>query len=222
MNQSVAEAAQRLGVSERRVRQLLAGGKLRGERIGRDWVVDSDDVERRRRVRRSAGRPWRPVAAWVVLALADGQDADVPPVQRSRARRRLAERGLVGLADRLRDRATLRKFYGHPAAVERLIGEPGVVAGGATAASDYGVGLVGGDVTEAYVSSRQLAVVAERYALEEDPERPNLLLRVVDDHVWPFEADVKIAPRAVVAVDLLELDDDRSRRAGLELAGRDR
>ena len=97
-----------------------------------------------------------------------------------------------------------------------------MVAGGATAASDYGVGLVGGDVTEAYVSSRQLAVVAERYALEEDPERPNLLLRVVDDHVWPFEADVKIAPRAVVAVDLLELDDDRSRRAGLELAGRDR
>ena len=97
-----------------------------------------------------------------------------------------------------------------------------MVAGGTTAASHYGVGLVGGDVTKAYVSSRHLAVVAERYALAEDPERPNLLLHVVEGRVWPFEADVKIAPRAVVAVNLLELEDDRSRRAGLELAGRDR
>jgi hypothetical protein len=64
--------------------------------------------------------------------------------------------------------------------------------------------------------------VVQRYALEEDPERPNLLLRVVDDDVWPFEAGTNIAPRPVVAVDLLESDDDRSRRAGLELAGQQR
>lgn len=209
-------------MSGRRVRQLLAAGKLHGERVGRDWVVDSDDLERHRRVHRSAGRPWRPAAAWAVLALADDQDPDLAPVQRSRARRRLADRGLVALADRLRVRATLTKFYGHPAAVDRLLGEQDVVAGGVTAAGEYGVGFVGGDVTEAYVPRRQLAAFADRYSLQDDPERPNLLLRVVDDDVWPFEADTKIAPRPLVAVDLLEADDDRSRRAGLELAGRDR
>jgi excisionase family DNA binding protein len=219
MSQSVAAAARQLGVSDRRVRQLLAAGKLRGERFGRDWVVDSGDLERHRRANRSAGRPWRPAAAWAVLALANGQDPDVSAVERSRARRRLADRGLVGLADSLRDRATFKRFYGHPAAFERLLGEPGVVAGGVTAAGDHGVGLVGGGVTEAYVSIRDLALVVERYALEENSERPNLFLRVVDDDVWPFEADTKIAPRPVVALDLLEAEDERSRRAGFELAG---
>jgi excisionase family DNA binding protein len=222
MNLSVAAAAQRLGVSDRRVRQLLAAATLRGERVGRDWVVDSGDLERHRRARRHAGRPWRPAAAWAVLALADGQDPDVPAVERSRARRRLADHGLVGLADRLRHRARLQRFYGHPAAVERLLGEPGVVAGGVTAAGGHGVGLIGGDVNEAYVPRGHFATVVKRYALEEDPERPNLLLRVVDDDVWPFEAGTNIAPRPVVAVDLLESDDDRSRRAGLELAGQQR
>ena len=49
---SIAEAAQRLGVSEKTIRRRLGGGALRGERISRPqgytWAVHLDeDVDRR-------------------------------------------------------------------------------------------------------------------------------------------------------------------------------
>jgi excisionase family DNA binding protein len=49
---SVKEAAVKLGISERRVRQLLAEERIEGKRLGRDWVVLSLDYKRKRRPRR--------------------------------------------------------------------------------------------------------------------------------------------------------------------------
>jgi hypothetical protein len=60
----------------------------------------------------------------------------------------------------------------------------------------------------------------DRYALEPNANRPNLIVRVVDDDVWPFDDDANVAPWPVVAVDLLDSNDERSRRAGLELIER--
>ena len=54
---SVKEAAQRLGISETRVRTLLGNGQLGGEKIGRTWVVSEASVERRRASGVHAGRP---------------------------------------------------------------------------------------------------------------------------------------------------------------------
>ena len=45
---SVPEAANILGVGQQRVRQLLDRGKLSGKRVGRDWVVSRESVERRK------------------------------------------------------------------------------------------------------------------------------------------------------------------------------
>jgi len=39
-------AAAALGVSERRVRQLVAGGLLTGRKVGGKWLIDRDDVAR--------------------------------------------------------------------------------------------------------------------------------------------------------------------------------
>lgn len=40
---STAEAARALGVSERRVRQLLEAGGVKGaQKVGRDWIVPAD------------------------------------------------------------------------------------------------------------------------------------------------------------------------------------
>lgn len=46
---SVPQAADRLGVSEQRVRQLLASDppKLAGQKVGRDWLVDAASVTAR-------------------------------------------------------------------------------------------------------------------------------------------------------------------------------
>ncbi|MDO4291097.1 MAG: helix-turn-helix domain-containing protein [Eggerthellaceae bacterium] len=54
---STKEAAQRLGISETRVRTLLGNGQLDGEKIGRTWVVSEASVERRRKSSVHAGRP---------------------------------------------------------------------------------------------------------------------------------------------------------------------
>lgn len=73
---------------------------------------------------------------------------------------------------------------------------------------------------EGYVNDADLADLAVRYGLDEQAERPNVLLHVVVDASWPFRRGQCWAGRAVVAVDLLESDDPRSQRAGAELLER--
>ena len=46
---SVNEAAQKLGLDPSQVRRLLAKEKIKGKRLGRDWVVLSLDYKRKRK-----------------------------------------------------------------------------------------------------------------------------------------------------------------------------
>jgi len=93
-----------------------------------------------------------------------------------------------------------------------------VVRSGVSAAADHGADIVASDSLEAYVPAARIAAIVKQYGLDPDAERPNVILRVVDDAVWPFAPEEQVAPRSVVAIDLLEADDERSRRAGAELA----
>lgn len=215
----VAEAAAELGVSAGRVRQMLADGVLEGERVGRVWLIKADRLRAIQHSRPGVGRPWSAASAWAVLALADGGELDVSPVERSRARKRLAQ-GLGEVAGRLRVRADRRRFYAHPSVLDRLADAPGVVSGGISAAAQHGADLVALDGFEGYIRASDLNKLVERFALDGRADRPNTVLRVVDDAVWPFENGQKVAGRSVVAVDLLESGDPRSRRAGAELAER--
>lgn len=216
----VVEAAEELEVSPRRVRQMLVSGDLRGQRVGRNWAIGRADIQRLQR--KGVGRPWSAASAWAVLHFAAGSDPVLSPVERSRARKRLADSGLAGLVDRLRARAERREMYAHPSALRRLANESGVVRGGISAAAEYGVDLIAGDEAELYVRANKVADVSDRFALEEGSDRPNVILRVVEDEVWPFGGDDRVAPWSVVAVDLLDAHDERSRRAGLELIERHR
>ena len=46
---SVKETANKLGISDRRVRRLLEEGRLKGKKLGRDWVVLDLNYQRKRR-----------------------------------------------------------------------------------------------------------------------------------------------------------------------------
>ena len=46
---TTAESARELGVSGARIRQLAAAGELKGEKRGRDWMIDAESVEIRRK-----------------------------------------------------------------------------------------------------------------------------------------------------------------------------
>ena len=216
----VLGAAEELEVSPRRVRQLLASGQLPGQRIGRSWAIDQADVQQLRRG--GAGRPWSPLSAWAVLELAAGGHPALSPVERSRARKRLADNELAGLIGQLRSRSERRNMYAHPSALGRICDEAAIVRGGVSALEAHDVDLIASDEAEVYVRASKVASLVDHYALDEDVDRPNLIVRVVDDEVWPFEEGERVAPWSVVAVDLLDADDERSRRAGLELIERHR
>ncbi len=52
---SVREAAAKLGVSPQHLRLLLAQGKVKGKRLGHDWVVLSLDYKRKRKPKTKKG-----------------------------------------------------------------------------------------------------------------------------------------------------------------------
>ena len=49
------EVAKKLNVSERRIRQFIAQGRLPAIKLGRDWIISKDDLEKVKG--RKAGRP---------------------------------------------------------------------------------------------------------------------------------------------------------------------
>jgi len=195
---------------------MLADGVIAGVHVGRAWVIDGDQLRRIEHRRFEAGRPWSPMSAWAVLALADGDEPDLSPVGRSRARKRLAQ-GLDHVAGRLYSRAERQWFYAHPGVLQRLGEAPQVVRSGISAGAEHGADLVVGDGFEGYVRAGDLDGLVPRFGLDDQADRPNVLFRVIADLAWPFRPGQRSAGRAVVAVDLLESDEPRTRRAGTEL-----
>jgi excisionase family DNA binding protein len=53
----VTEAAEELGLSQNRVRQLIKGGKIPAQKIGNLWIVTRPDLEEFKAKPRKPGRP---------------------------------------------------------------------------------------------------------------------------------------------------------------------
>jgi excisionase family DNA binding protein len=228
---SVAEASRYLNVSPRRVRTLLASGRLPGRQVAGRWLVPSDAVERRQQVAPPAGRPLSPASAWRVLAvLAHADDAlkGLSPPLRSRARARAAALRLTQPAEiakqwrlALGERAPVRDFYGHPSVLKVLLDDPKIVRSGISAAHDHGADLMVLGGAEGYIRSADLAHVQERYALSPDAgPHANVRLHITEDDEAGWLFNQHLAPAAVVAADLVERDAPRDRAAGVKLASR--
>ena len=118
---------------------------------------------------------------------------------------------------RLAARAEARRYYAHPSVIGVLAAAAGVVRSGVSAANHFQLDLVVIDEFEGYVRASVLPELVDRLALDQHSERPNAVLRVVEDEFWPFGSDEEVAPAPVVAVDLLDAGDGRSRRAANRL-----
>src|SRR5260221_3851410 len=78
---SVREAAEQLGVSSARVRQLISAGSLPARRSSAGWLIGADAVADRSGSAR-AGRPASPRTVWAILCIlssALAPDAANPP-----------------------------------------------------------------------------------------------------------------------------------------------
>lgn len=214
---TVAQAAARLGVGPEQVRRLARAGKLSARTIGRTLVFDDDAVEARARLPLKAGRALAPRSAWAALWLLSGDDAGwLPAADRSRLRARLrtwdAER-LVA-AERLRaDRYDLRVL---PAYRDRVLATEGIVRSGMSAAAAVGADIVADNTAdEMYCTTTTLLTLRRDLGLSERGQA-NLVVRVPRYDGLPLAGRTHM-PAAVVAVDLAESVDVRTRRAGLTL-----
>ncbi len=207
---SVAEAVRMLGVGRARVYQLLDAGVL--DAVDTEPVqITLASVQRRLQGVPPVGAQLAPLSAWAVLALASGDGGFLKHVaglladpDRSRARSRLKERGLLHLLPRLRERAACRGFLVGAEQLVELQADPRLVLGGASAARLIEWNLAEGSwPVEAYVSERQLAGIVEHYALERDEQAPDLLLRSTPEP-WPFPPHARLVPGLIAAIDLTE------------------
>lgn len=210
------EAARRVGVSERRVRALLSSGWIEGSKQAGRWFIDPDSLDRWYSSKPISGRSLSAENAWAALLALAGRQADwLSPWDKSRLPYRLRLESAQDWLPRVRQRASLNRLRGHPGVIGRLSREPRIVLSGISAAGHYNLDISARDEIDAYVPAESLTRLKRKYALEAS-DRPNVLLRSVEAR-WPFARAERVAPASAVAIDLLESEDQRARRAGEEL-----
>jgi len=225
MELTTRETAERLSVHPSRVRALIQAGALRARRVGSQWLIDVDSLDRHAALiaGHATGRSLSPRIAWATAALADGRVDGLLASERYRLRRRIAATNLsVETVQRWLSRRAddVSRYRVGERDILAVLGQEGVVATGVSATSDYGLGLGTGGFGDAYLSSEVRDRLVRDYSLIPSA-RGNLTLRVVDQG-WHLATATSVdhhlvAPRLIVGVDLAEDPDARTCSAGRKL-----
>jgi excisionase family DNA binding protein len=189
---SLDQAAERLGVSRRRVEAMVLNGQLPAERLGRQWVVSPQAVRRTAGVRSAGGRPVRPEKAWALIAELPGAVVRGPA-------------GLDAARRKVRPRAEHVDVYVHPGAMGVLV--DGGVVGGRDAAAAAGAPVDTDGVHDVYVRRSEVAELLARAGAERTLEGANVHVHVVDDEVWLFEDGCRTTGPWVAWLDLADRED---------------
>lgn len=225
---SVAEAAEMLGVHPQRVHQRIRQGSLPAEKVGNQWVIEMDDLQRIRH-HAGPGRPLSGKSAWDLLAVAahDQAAAELSPSARSRARSRLRDLltrassaalddAAAHLAHALRNRAERVLFVASDRDLPDVRADARVHLSGVSLAESN---LSGGAVAEGYLSSGDLDALVDDYLLSPaSRSRANVILHVVDsDTAHPALAvlDAVVRSPLALAADLAEHDGVREKNEAI-------
>ena len=237
---TVHEAADLLGISMQRVRQMIHAGQLGARRSSGGWLIEAGAVaERSERLHR--GRPPEPHTAWSAVALLAAASAcasqprsgcrvSAAQVVPDRKLRHRILRVLSRLPDPVADdvpwrrllsaRGQAHRMWVHSGVLDRLAADPKVSAGGIGAMSAGHDGLtMGPGRLDIYVHQADADDLIRRYRMREDGDGQVYLL-IVPSSVPPGLAPDRGSPvpAPAAASDLLEDKDPRARRAGaLEL-----
>ena len=225
--QNVQMTAKRLGVNQARVRRLLASGRLDGSKVGSHWVIDDDAITLRRELSSAArSRPLSVRTAWSTAAVLDDLDTSwLSTSERSRIRSRMRRREAAEAVSTrwwMQARASTRRYRVADNDIAELLQASGVVSGGISAANSYGLGLSHSSEAEIYTGVDMVDGLVDEFFLTESTQG-NLAVHVVPDGEAWHQRTARMrrgrltVPRLIVAVDLLDSDDTRSRRAGAEL-----
>lgn len=206
---TIEETANALGVSTRHARRLADSGAL--SRVARG-LIDRTSVDRYRQSQRQGRtRSWAEHTAWGAIALLAGQDASwLGAPQTSRLRHTLREistaRGVDDLVTRMRDRAQVRTYEAHRAALPRLretVAATNTRALGITDAVDESI--------DGYVAADDLDALVRPLGLRADASGP-VTLRVTG---FDFDRVRALVDTSVVAaLDAATSIDPRIRGVG--------
>jgi excisionase family DNA binding protein len=197
----VKEVAAQLGVTDRRVRQLIEAGSLPARRVAGRLLVDEAAVPRSRPV----ARPMSPRIAWAFIALlssepvADISDRELARLETKYRTLLASPRPAVLLRSWLRSRAQLLRLAVSPPEVNGLLEDPRLVPSGIS------------DARSEMSAGRE----AEAYARPGDVEQlmaDHLMAAVNPANVWLHVVDRLLprpAPLGLVIADLA--DHDRAR-----------
>jgi excisionase family DNA binding protein len=243
---SLAEAAERLGVNESRVRQRIAAGSLRAQKVGGRWLLEEADVNEAGR--RPPGRPLSSHSAWVLLLLADaigyreagapgrpGPLVGVAPSVRTRSRNRLRalqdrvlNAAAVGgeearaqvaavLRNLLRSRAARHVYAASPLDLDDLRADARVVLSGLSHPES---GIASGGVVEGYVRKADLHGLVRDYLLvSAQPSGASVFLHILE-HDDPLQDTAPMRGRGsplLLAADLAEHRGPREEARAFEL-----
>lgn len=210
---TTAEAAGRLGVTAERVRQLWRNGDLIGERRSTRLLLDRLSVLDLAERDRPATRPLSVRNAWGLLLMLAGEKCSwLTAPERSRLRSQARSRSEAELARLVRSRVTTLRFDGAGGVGERVQVNERTVLSGASLAH-LKTDLVVDGLTEVYAAQEDAQVLAARLRLWQDTRGAIVVHAVPDDVAYVLHGRSQM-PSSVVAVDLLESGDPRSRRAG--------
>lgn len=218
---STSDAAERLGISETRVRALIAAGTLKATRFSGRWIIDDASLALLAARDRPVGhRAMSPRVAWAVAALLDDQRAPwILGSQRSRLKPYLTEKvGVATWLARLARRADgTFDFRMHQHSVATLLADSRVRRSGADFLEKNQRGLVGGfKRANIWVARDDLDSLRVEYGILKS-SLPNLRVRVLPSEVALCEEALREVPRLVSAADLWDEGDARSRGVAADI-----
>lgn len=210
---STAQAAQRLGVSQRQVQRLVRQGTLRGKTTaGGALLVDALAVAQASRQRSGRGRPWSTSTAWAaLLGVSEGIDVRT----RNRLRHHLEALPADELLLKVEPRARRRTFRASSSYLEQILAE--LVPTGVSALESVDTDIVfARDRVEGYIHPGRVDDVVRRFHLVED-RAGNVVL-----HETTYEPVLRATtlPAQVIGADLAASREARERAAGLNLVNR--
>ena len=194
---SVAQAAERLGVSVPRIHQRIADGSLVAERIGSQWVVDERSLLRIHE-RSKAGRPYSARSAWAVIAASEDDSDRVggsgPAVSARVRMKRLLEPAaepnadeeavrqlVVSLRSVFRNRAQRRLLRAAPADLVDLRADDRWAM-----LVDLGASGIASPDVEGYLAESLVEGILKDYLLVESDRDANVVLHVVSGGQYPY------------------------------------
>jgi excisionase family DNA binding protein len=196
----LADAARQLRVPVSRVQEMLDEGHLSGARLGTAWFVERRDVQQRRASVAPRGRPLAAHNAWAVLALLEGRQPAIPEAAVRFIRRHL-DRPIPALAPALRQRSARQVTTTTKDVLASLVDDRRVVLGGAIAARVHGLlPAVDDPVPDVYLRREDATEVLD--GLRRGAGTHEVVVRIVDDDLWPFAPGERWVGPVVAAVDL--------------------